>query len=343
MAKFRPSMKHVAERAGVSLRTVSNVVNNYQHVSPYTREIVQKAIAELGYHPNAAARHLRQGKTGMIALAVPNLSWPYFGEIAHLVQREAHGAGYHLLVAETEGSRDFEYSILRDLRTNVIDGLIFSPIEMTADQLTNIDLDAPLVLLGERIRDSEHPHFAVDNEGAAREMTRHLIDQGARSFAILGSTTTQATSSAGVLRLQGFQKELRAQGLAESKVESLAVSPWTHVGAHEAMARRIAQGPLPDAVMALNDILAMGAARACADAGIAIPGRVLLSGWDDSPESRYSAPSITTVSPDKAAIARKAVASLLALINDADAPQGSQIAGHELLIRESTTRNPFPR
>ena len=70
---------------------------------------------------------------------------------------------------------------------------------------------------------------------------------------------------------------------------------------------------------------------------------LLLSGWDDSPESRYSAPSITTVSPDKAAIARKAVASLLALINDADAPQGSQIAGHELLIRESTTRNPFPR
>ena len=159
MKASRPNMRDVAQLAGVSQRTVSNVVNNFPHISPTTRKAVEDAIRQLGYRPNIAAQRLRQGQTHTLALAIPNLAWPYFGELAHLIQEEARRSGYSIMVVETAGSREHEVSVLRDFRTNLIDGLILSPIELDLDGLNQLELDAPLVLLGERIQTRVSPTF----------------------------------------------------------------------------------------------------------------------------------------------------------------------------------------
>ena len=314
MKSSRPNMRDVAQLAGVSQRTVSNVVNNFPHISPTTRRAVEDAIRQLGYRPNIAAQRLRQGQTHTLALAIPNLAWPYFGEIAHLIQDEARRNGYSIMVVETAGTREHEVSVLRDFRTNLIDGLILSPIELDREGLAELALDAPLVLLGERIQDAGIPHYSMDNVSAASEMVHHLYQQGARSFLILGSTHTRATSSAGALRQRGIEKALSQLGLDSWAWRSVEVSPWTAEGAESALSQWLESNTLPDAIFTMNDLLGAGALRALSRAQIRVPEDVLVSSWDDTVLSRFSTPALTTISPDTHAIAHEAVAGLIALI-----------------------------
>ena len=366
MKSSRPNMRDVAQLAGVSQRTVSNVVNNFPHISPTTRRAVEDAIRQLGYRPNIAAQRLRQGQTHTLALAIPNLAWPYFGEIAHLIQDEARRNGYSIMVVETAGTREHEVSVLRDFRTNLIDGLILSPIELDREGLAELALDAPLVLLGERIQDAGIPHYSMDNVAAASEMVHHLYQQGARSFLILGSTHTQATSSAGALRQRGIEKALTELGLDSWAWRSVEVSPWTAGGAQNALSQWLESNTLPDAVFTMNDLLGIGALRALAEANVRVPEDVLVSTWDDTVLSRFSTPALTTISPDTHAIAHEAVAGLIALIEgsgragdlqkaegaEADAAETSNAAdknqpstqvsdvtvSYTLTVRESTKR-----
>lgn len=279
-----PNMRDVAELAGVSQRTVSNVVNDYTHVSQRTRQRVLEAIEELGYRPNAVARSLRQGRTRIIALAVPNIAWPYFAEIAHLVQHETRARGYDLVVVETEGDARYERGVLEGFRTNLIDGLILSSIELGAEDLERMDLRIPLVLLGERIQAAGLPHFSIDNVEAAAQMTAHLLGLGARSFLVLGATDTVLTSSSGSLRLRGLREELERFGAAaggrgagaasggsgDVSWQICPVSPWTQEEAIEALTAHPLD-ELPDAVFCMNDLLAFGAVRALAEMGVRVP------------------------------------------------------------------------
>ena len=324
MKASRPNMRDVAQLAGVSQRTVSNVVNNFPHISPATRKAVEDAIRQLGYRPNIAAQRLRQGQTHTLALAIPNLAWPYFGELAHLIQEEARRSGYSIMVVETAGSREHEVSVLRDFRTNLIDGLILSPIELDLEGLNQLELDAPLVLLGERIQDAGIPHFSMDNVSAASEMVHHLYQQGARSFLILGSTHTRATSSAGALRQRGIEKALAELGLDSWAWRSVEVSPWTAGGAQEALSQWLESNNLPDAIFTMNDLLGIGALRALAEANVRVPEDVLVSTWDDTVLSRFSTPTLTTITPDTHAIAREAVQGLIALIEGRGGAGGKQ-------------------
>ena len=324
MKASRPNMRDVAQLAGVSQRTVSNVVNNFPHISPATRKAVEDAIRQLGYRPNIAAQRLRQGQTHTLALAIPNLAWPYFGELAHLIQEEARRSGYSIMVVETAGTREHEVSVLRDFRTNLIDGLILSPIELDLEGLNQLELDAPLVLLGERIQDAGIPHFSMDNVSAASEMVHHLYQQGARSFLILGSTHTRATSSAGALRQRGIEKALAELGLDSWAWRSVEVSPWTAGGAQEALSQWLESNNLPDAIFTMNDLLGIGALRALAEANVRVPEDVLVSTWDDTVLSRFSTPTLTTITPDTHAIAREAVQGLIALIEGRGGAGGKQ-------------------
>ncbi|MGW8692519.1 LacI family DNA-binding transcriptional regulator, partial [[Kitasatospora] papulosa] len=185
------SLKDVAQRAGVSIKTVSNVVNNYQHVTPAMRAKVQKAIDELGYRPNLTARHLRKGRTGIIALAVPEFGNPYFAELAGAVIDAAARHDYTVLVDHTAGLREKELLVSQGFRSHVIDGLILSPIHLETEDLMARTETAPLVLLGEREYEAPYEHIAIDNVAAARAAVRHLVAQGNRRIAFLGSRTGQ--------------------------------------------------------------------------------------------------------------------------------------------------------
>ncbi|MDI9588638.1 MAG: LacI family DNA-binding transcriptional regulator [Acidobacteriota bacterium] len=330
-----PNMQDVANLAGVSQRTVSNVVNNYVHVSDKTREKVQDAIRELGYRPNVAAQRLRSGRTGMIALAVPNISWPYFAELAHLIQREAQEFDQTLLIVETNGVRDRELKALEGFRRDVIDGVIYSPIVLTGDELPKIDV--PLVLLGEKISDVGFPHFSVDGEAAGYAIAEHLLQCGARKFVVVGSSATVMTMGPGPQRRRGIERALEANGLRLT-ADSVVESPWTYEGAHDALTAWLTTHDLPDAIIALNDIAAAGSVRALADIGARVPEDVLVTGWDDTDVASYTLPSLTAISPDKTAIAKKSVSALMELINTGNTDASEETVDFELVVRESSTR-----
>lgn len=333
---MRVSLKDVAERAGVSIKTVSNVVNNYQHVTPAMRSRVQQAIDELGYRPNLTARNLRKGRTGIIALAVPELGNPYFAELAGAVIDAAAAHDVTVLLDHTQGGREQEVLVSQGFRARVIDGLILSPLELEAEDLQGRDDDVPLVLLGEREYALPYDHIAIDNVSAARTAVRHLLGRGRTQIAYLGARTDSANQPAH-LRLAGWREELTAAGLPAPDSLVGATGGWDRGDGAEAMARMLDSGIRPDAVFAYNDLVAIGAMRVLHERGLRVPWDVAVVGFDDIAEGRFGAVTLTTISPDKLAIARLAVQSLLHRLDHPDEPSGRELtAEYRLIEREST-------
>ena len=157
------TMREVAKAAGVSIKTVSNVVNDYEFVSQATRDKVNKAIVELGYTVNVSARNLRRGQTGIIGLAIPDLQMPYFAQLSSLVIEEAKKVGLRVIVEPTQYSRDGELEALHGSQQTMIDGLIYSPLELGQDDVERLKVDYPLVLVGERIFTDQVDHIATEN------------------------------------------------------------------------------------------------------------------------------------------------------------------------------------
>ena len=180
-------LRDVAERAGVSVKTASNVLNHHPHVKASTRERVEAAMAELHYRPNLSARSLKHGRAGFLALAVPAMDSPYFAELAARITEEAAALGFIVLLDVTGGDADAERVVLEGMRSHVIDGVIFSPLALSADEIGRRADSLPMVLLGERPVPTGFDHIAVDSVAAARAATEHLVAQGRRRIAAVGS------------------------------------------------------------------------------------------------------------------------------------------------------------
>ncbi|SCG35702.1 LacI family DNA-binding transcriptional regulator [Micromonospora halophytica] len=332
---MRHRLKDVAERAGVSVKTVSNVVNGYVHVRPDTRARVEEAIAELNYRPNLSARNLRTGRTGVIALAVPELDMPYFAELARHVVTAAGVHGWTVLVDQTGGGPEQERVAASGIGDHMIDGLIFSPLALTADDLTGLD-GIPMVLVGERVDHGPADHVAVDNVAAAREVTAHLIGLGRRRIAAIGAQRTPEGASAR-LRLEGYRAALAAAGLPYDESLVAPAAAWHRADGAAAMRRLLASGARPDAVFCFNDTLALGALRALHEARLRVPDDVAVAGFDDVEDGRFSVPTLSTVSPDKEVIARLAVELLAGrLAGERAAPARELSVPYRLELREST-------
>ena len=328
-------LSDVAKRAAVSVKTVSNVVNDSPKVAPATRARVQQAIDELGYRPNLSARHLRQGRTGIIALAVPDLTVPYFSELASLVIAEAKKRSVTVLIEDTGGDRATERAIARGHSSSLIDGVILSPLALRRRDLTDDTGRVPLVLLGERDYARADDHVVIDNVAAAREAVTHLLDLGRTRIAVIGADEQET----GRQRLQGYRDALTARGLPFHDELAPATGPFSRATGAAVMRDLLALPARPDAVFCFNDLLALGAQRTVLAAGLHVPGDVAIAGFDDIEDGRYATPSLTTVAPDKTQIARLAVDLLLDRV-DAAEPDRRPVrvqAGHELVIRESTT------
>lgn len=328
------SLRDVAARAGVSVKTVSNVVNDYQFVSAETRRRVQDAIAALDYRPNLSARRLRTGRSNLIALSVPEIEAPYFAELANVIVNEAEGFGWTVLIDRTGGERTHEQVAAAGIRAHLVDGAIASPLSMTAEDVAALSGSHPLVLLGERLfHVAGADHVAIDNVAAGAEATRHLLSLGRRRIATIGAST----ESTGALRLKGFKSALAEAGRRVNRRLIVPVADYHRQDGYDAMVSLLGSAAPPDAVFCFNDLLALGALRAIRDAGLSVPGDIALVGFDDIEDGRFSTPTLTTVSPDKAGIARAALELLARRIADPGGVSAKEIfVGHRLVVREST-------
>jgi DNA-binding LacI/PurR family transcriptional regulator len=335
------TLRDVAELAGVSPKTVSNVVNGYIHVRPETRSRVERAIATLNYRPNLSARSLRRGRTGIIALAVPELDIPYFAELARHLVDEADLHGWTVLVDQTGGVQDRERQVIGGLRDQLIDGLILSPLALTGADLAERTDSTPLVLLGERVYHGSADHVVIDNVAAAREATTHLVGLGRRRIAAIGAQRVPAGETAR-LRLRGYREALAGAGLPYDKELVATTLRYHRLDGAAAMTWLLGTSPPPDAVFCFNDLMALGALRTLAEQGVRVPEEIAVVGFDDIEDGRYSVPTLSTVSPNKQQIARVAVDLLKQQLvrggaghADASGPQ-EVLTEYELIPREST-------
>ena len=333
------TLHDVARLAGVSIKTVSNVVHEYPHVRPQTRERVLSAIRELAYRPNLSARGLRAGRTGVIGLAVPELRENYFAELADAVIRAADRRGLSVLIEQTNGDRAKELQSLGGGRLHLTDGLLFSPVGLGQADVDALDVPIPLVLLGERIFGGPTDHVTMHNTSSARAAVEHLLELGRTRIALVGawSSPGDETSSA-TLRLEGYRQALAAAGLPEADELIRVAEPWNRESGAVAARRMLEEGVSFDAVFALNDTLGLGVLRALGETGIRVPEEVAVIGFDNIDESRFSVPSMSSVDPGRNEIAEIAVDLLLERIGEKGEPRPPrQIkADFRIVAREST-------
>lgn len=330
----RVRMRDVAEHAGVSVRTVSNVVNNYVYVSPQMREHVQTSLDHLGYKMDFVAKGLRSGRTGMIALVVPQLAEPYFAALAQAVIRAAARRGLVVLIETTDDDPEIEKRIMKGALGTVADGVLLSASAATIEDAP----DVPLVLLGEHTATRHGDHVGIDNVAAARMVVRHLLSEGFQQIAALGVNDSDTS----VQRLCGYHQELQEWGIRPLKRLVLATADWSPIGGYEAVSKLLEQGAraLPGAVFAFNDSLALGALRALRESGIDVPGQVAVAGIDDLVQSAFVDPPLTSVSPDLDEIAEQALSALALQIdgNTGRRQYRRKLTSFELKVRESTMR-----
>ncbi len=330
------TLRDVAAHVGVSPRTVSNVANGYRYVSPDMRTKVQAALDELDYRPNLLARSLREGKTGTVAVLLPDLSVPYFGELAHQLVEHARTLGLTVLIDETAGTTRRETDLLEALtRTGRVDGIILNALGLGGPALARLNPRLPTILLGERTAPSSLDHVGFDNVAAARQLVAHLIGQGRRRIAVIAGATSPAFATSH-LRLRGYRGALRSAGLPYRADLVVRTSRWHRAEGAAAMADLLALPEPPDAVVAFNDALALGALRTLHEHGVAVPGAVGVAGFDNISDAAFSTPSLTTIGPDKAVIARRCLNMLAERVAGHDGPARDVRVPVDLHIRESS-------
>lgn len=334
MGGRRATLQDVATRAGVSMKTVSNVVRGYAHVSATMRERVQAAIDELGYRPNLSGRSLATGRSSMLALAIPDLRRPYFAELAHAFARISRERGYRLLLEETGGTAEGERSVFRDREAGLVDGVIIYPSALSAGELAEHRPESPLVVLGEDPGPRGTDHVAIDNVAAADDAVTHLIRLGRRRIGFLGHETGAMTRTS-ALRLDGYRRALARAGIPVDDGLLVSSARGDAIGGEIALHAALDAGVRPDGLLCRDDLAAIGALRALRHRGRRVPEDVAVVGWDAIELSASTIPSLTSVAADTPALVAAAIDLLVERMTDVIDEGRTVVVEHRLIIRES--------
>ena len=329
-------MADVASLAGVSHQTVSRVLNAHPNVTPATRQRVERAIRELGYRRNTAARALVTRRSG--SLGVVSSGTSDYGPANTLIgiERAARTAGYSVTFVSLEQvDRSTMQSALDQLASAGVDGIVvLSPTGAAVSAVRGMSADVPVVVVEDRSPDGM-TSVGIDQVHGSRLVTTHLLDLGHRTVHHLRGPDDWLDAEA---RVVGWQRELRARGAA---APPCLVGDWSSASGYEA-GRRLAADPEVTAVFAANDQMALGVLLALAEAGRAVPGDVSVVGFDDIPEAAYLIPPLTTVRQDFEALGRRCLRQLIALLEEAPAlPDG--VLRPDLVVRASTAVPPRRR
>jgi LacI family transcriptional regulator len=334
--RMKPRMatiRDVARQAEVSIASVSAVLNGTARVSKELEERVRRAVADLGYAPHRSARSLRQGRSMMLSLIVPDIANPFFGTIARIVEQEADNRGYALLLSNTGEDPVKEQRYLQLARQSV-DGIILA-IAGPRQTLTGDagrSLGVPTVLIDRDVPELGLECVATDNRLASRLAISHLLDLGHRRIgAILGPSLLTSAAE----RAEGFHATIEASDADRSP--ELVQHGDFHLGDGYRKARALlALKPMPTAIFASNNLMAIGAMRAIGEAGLVCPRDISLIGIDDFEWATAFYPHLTTVSQPMELIGRRALLRLMALLAGGEpALPRRELLPPALIVRES--------
>jgi DNA-binding LacI/PurR family transcriptional regulator len=328
----------VAEAAGVSIKTVSNVVNDHPHVRPEMRERVKVVIERLDYRPNGIGRQLRQGRTGLVALALPNVTSPYYGELTSALVTAARSRGMTLLVEQTDGDLEREREVANGFPVRLVDGLVFVPLTMPGGELAGRRDSTPAVLIGEHGEGSGYDRVTIDSVALGDIGVRHLAEVGRQTIAFLGDKGhTSSRPPVVAQRIEGYRKALRRARLKFDPGLLWPLPEWERRHGYEGTLALLAVRPDVDAIFAANDLVAFGALHALRQLGRRVPEDVAVVGVDDVEQSRYSAPTLTSIALDRSEMADLALGLLADRLAGHEGPERLLSVGGELVVRESSS------
>jgi LacI family transcriptional regulator len=326
-------MKQVAQRAGVSISTVSHVINNTRVVSDDVRQRVQGIIAEMRYVPSAVARSLKNDKTNTIGVLVPNSSNPYFAELIRWIEDAAFELGYHIILCNAHGGGQKQTAYLRLLTEKRIDGLVL--VASGADDEQDLLLrheSIPIIQLERALPGLDADLVQGGQEEGAWQATRHLIELGHRTIACVSGPADLPRSRE---RVGGFLRAMREAGL-DVPADAVLHVEFTSAGGHAAFRSLLARPQRPSAVFVTSDLMAIGGLCAASGAGVRVPGELSVVGYDDIGAACYAAPPLTTMAPPKREMARLAIARLIERIRGDHEPLRSIALAGSLVVRAST-------
>jgi LacI family transcriptional regulator len=326
-------MKQVAERAGVSISTVSHVINNTRAVSDDVRRRVLEIIDEMRYVPSAVARSLKNDKTNTIGVLVPNSSNPYFAELIRWIEDAAFESGYHIILCNAHGDARKQNVYLRLLMEKRIDGLVL--IASGADEEHDLLLrqeSVPIIQLERALPGLDTDLVLAGQEEGAWQATRHLIELGHRAIACVSGPADLPRSRE---RVGGFMRAMREAGLAVQDDDVVHVE-FTSAGGHAAFASLLARPRRPSAVFVTSDLMAIGGLCAASSAGVKVPGELSVVGYDDICTASYAIPPLTTIAPPKREMARLAIGRLIERIRGVHEPLRKIALASALVVRAST-------
>jgi LacI family transcriptional regulator len=339
------SIKEVALKAGVSIATVSRVLNDKGPVAVETRHRILAAIEQLRYVPHGAARSLITNQTDTIGVLLPDLYGEFFSEVIRGIDLAARRSGLHVLISGFHSDRAEIEAVLRALRGRV-DGLIVLSPDVDAQSLRrNLPETLPVVLLNtpieERLEEgTDDADFDaigfdainVDNHGGAFAMVRHLAGLGHRRIALIRGPEENADARE---RLRGYRDALLSLGIERSDALELG-GDFSEESGYRAGQCLLALEPRPTAVFAANDSMAIGCLFALREAGAEVPGDVALAGFDDIPIARYITPSLSSVHVPIAELGTRAMERLLHAVESKNGHERRQeTVGTTLMVRGS--------
>jgi len=328
-------MKEVAALAGVSVQTVSFVVNANPIITPETRQRVLDAIQQLGYTPDASARSLRSGRSRVLGLLIPDVHNPHFWAILDGAEQEARTHGYSLILASTSMQRERERQAFDALARQHLDGLILLftyPEDFTEDIIRLRQKRLPVVVDGAQFEDVDRVWFHY--RAAARELMDHLFSLGHRRIAFIQGVGRQ-DFLAGKDRTDVYHKKMEERGIPGP--ERIVVPCGSTLEDGFSAANQILdRSPSPTAIVGMNDLMAFGAMQAARQRGLRVPEDVSIAGFDDDAMFRLLAPPLTTGSVDGSAFGVQAVQLILNRLQNPDLPpQKAHVPSH-LIVRQST-------
>jgi len=327
------TMKQVAQRAGVSISTVSHVINNTRVVSSDVRARVQGVIDELRYIPSAVARSLKNDKTDTIGVLVPNSSNPYFAELIRWIEDAAFQLGYNMILCNAHGGADKQAAYLRLLMEKRIDGLVLVASGADDEQALMLRQEAvPIVQLERALPGLEADVVYAGQEEGAWQATRHLIGLGHRAIACVSGPPDLPRARE---RVAGYLRAMAEAGL-EVLAGRVVHDAFTSAGGHAAFSRVLDQPHPPSAVFVTSDLMALGGLCAAGRLGLRIPAELSVIGYDDIEGAGYASPPLTTVAPPKRDMARLAIELLIERIRGSATPLRQDALGSTLVVRAST-------
>jgi LacI family transcriptional regulator len=320
----------VAAQAGVSVATVSRVLNGKEVVREETLRQVLDAAKALNYVPNVAARALSIRRSQTVGIVLPDVHGEFFSELIRGIDLAARRAGYHILVSGSHSDAGEMLEVLETMHGRVDGLVVMAPDLALASLHRSLPSDLPLVLLNSTAdgRDA----ITIDNYGGAQMMMHHLVELGHEKIAFFKGPPQNADARE---RLRGFRDAMRNTAPAALRRLEIA-GDFTEESGHAAARKILKMKPRPTAIFAANDSMAVGALAALAEAGVTVPGEMSVTGFDDIPIARYIAPPLTTIRVDIADLGRRAFSLLHDAIDQPAAARRRDCIATTLVVRKSS-------